>query len=94
MGVDYPGRVKYAVQFAFAAAGALAPLGKTRRIGQVILGGTTPFFESTTLKKCNALVDNNDRSTDTTHFFCDTTPESHFSGLILQEKFEICIKKR
>ena len=64
-------------------------LGKTRRIGQVILGGTTPFFESTTLKKCNALVCNKDRSTDTTHFFCDTTPESYFSDLILQEKLEV-----
>lgn len=44
MGVDYPGRVKYAVQFAFAAAGALAPLGENAQNWTSVFRGYHPLF--------------------------------------------------
>ena len=44
MGVDYPGRVKYAVQFAFAAAGALALFGKNAQNWTSDFRGYHPLF--------------------------------------------------
>lgn len=44
MGVDYPGRVKYAVWFAFAAAGALASFGENAQNWTGDFRGYHPLF--------------------------------------------------